>query len=77
MKTDDAIFSRRELRTVAGFVALYAVIAFGSQVLIPADDTASPSVHLRPTISGSPVDEATAIEAVPLPAPTGDPVNAG
>jgi hypothetical protein len=77
MKTDDAIFSRRELRAAAGLVALYAVIAVGSQVLSPTEDSSSPNVRLRPTIS-SPADEAAgAVEAVPLPTPNADPVTTG
>ncbi|HWE46518.1 MAG TPA: hypothetical protein VG407_10865 [Caulobacteraceae bacterium] len=78
MKTDDAIFSRREMRTVAGLVALYAVIAVGSQVMAPSEGTASPNITLRPTLSGSPADEAAgAVEAVPLPSPASDTVTTG
>ncbi len=78
MKTDNSIFSRRELRTAAGLVALYAAIAFGSQMLSPTEDSASPNVRLRPAISGSAVDEAAgAVEAVPLPSPAGDTVTTG
>ena len=77
MKTDDSIFSRRELRTAAGLVALYAAIAVGSQALSRTEDSASPNARLRPAI-GSPVDEAAgAVEAVPLPSPAGDPVTTG
>ena len=80
MKTDDSIFSRRELRTVAALIALYAAVAFGSQMLTPSEDSSSPNVHvrLRPAITASPADEAAgAVEAVPLPSPAGDPVTTG
>ena len=78
MKTDDSIFSRRELRTVAGLIVLYAAVAFGSQMLTPSEDSSSPNVRLRPAIGGSPADEAAgAVEAVPLPSPASDPVTTG
>ncbi|HEY3811896.1 MAG TPA: hypothetical protein VGL66_01625 [Caulobacteraceae bacterium] len=77
MKTDNAIFSRRELRTAAGLVALYAVIVLGSQVFSPGEEAAKPSaIRLRPAISGSP-EAAGAVEAVPLAAPSGDTVTTG
>jgi hypothetical protein len=80
MKIDDAIFSRKELRTAAGLVALYAAVAVGSQVLTPSEDSSSPNVHvrLRPAITASPADEAAgAVEAVPLPSPASDAVTTG
>ena len=76
MKTNDAIFSRRELRTVAGLVALYAVIAVGTQMFDPTEGTASPNITLRAPLSGEPA-AVEAVDAVPIPAPATDTVTTG
>jgi hypothetical protein len=75
MKTNDAIFSRRELRTLAGLVALYAAVALGTQYLAPTEGTASPNITLRPVLTSNPAAEA--VDAVPIPAPATDTVTTG
>jgi hypothetical protein len=73
MKTDDTIFSRRELRAALGFTAIYAAVALCSQVLTPEADS-SPSIRLHePTPAAVAADAAVGVaDAVPLAAPTVD-----